>query len=127
MRTTTWLAAICAAFALMSASVAVACPPPPPPPPQDLGESEDAYAARVAAFQAAQEADHQAWLHAQQVRLWDEADSVFLARIERVRPGAATYYGPSQRATLRSLRMLKGKRYTNRFTLTHTVGVDSLE
>lgn len=117
---TKWLSTLAVALACFWTSIAVACPPPPPPPPQDVGESDTSYAARVAAFQAQQEANHQAWLHAQQVRLWDEADAVFIARIERVRPGADTYYGPSQRATLRPQRMLKGRRYTNRFTLTHT-------
>lgn len=102
---------------------AAACPPPPPPPPQDLGETDESYAARVVAFHTAQEEQHQAWLHARQVRLWDESDSVFLARIERVRPTELYSWGDVQRVTLRPVRdaaPLKGRRYTNTFRLGFT-------
>lgn len=111
-----------AALTLFGISAAAACPPPPPPPPQDLGEPDDAYAQRVVAFHTAQEQQHQAWLHDRQVRLWDEADSVFLARIERVQPVELYYWGDAQRVTLRAVRAaapLKGRRYTNTFRLAY--------
>jgi len=101
---------------------AIACPPPPPPPPQEASESEEAYAGRVGAHQAGLEAQHQAWLHDRQVRLWDESDAVFLARIERVRPVELYYWGDAQRVTLRPIRdaaPLKGRRYTNSFSLAY--------
>ena len=117
----TWLIALAAAFALFSANTAHACMPPPPPP-QEQGESDDAYAARVVAWQAARAAEDAQWRHNNQLRLWDNADSVFIARIVRVQPHEAPMYGDSQRVTLRSIRVLKGRRYTNRFTLQYTDG-----
>jgi hypothetical protein len=111
------------AIAVFAASTAAACPPPPPPPPQDVGESDEAYAIRSATYLAGLEAQHQAWLHERQVRLWDEADSVFLARIERVQPTELYYWGDVQRVTLRPVRdaaPLKGRRYTNTFRLAYT-------
>ena len=114
-----WLIALAAAFVLLSATTAHACLPPPPPPPEQ-GESEEAYAARVAAWQAERAAQEAQWRHDQQLRLWDEADSVFIARIVRVQPHQAPMYGDSQRVTLRGIRQLKGRRYTNRFALQYT-------
>ena len=110
------------AIAVFATCSAVACPPPPPPPPQDVGESDETYAARAAAHQAGLEAQHQTWLHERQVRLWDEADSVFLARIERMRPMELYAWGDVQRVTLRPLRgsaPLKGRRYANSFNLAY--------
>ncbi len=112
----TWLIALAAACALFSANSAQACMPMPPPP-QEQGESDEAYAARAAAWQAARDAEDAQWRHNNQVRLWDQADSVFLARITRVQPNANDY---GQRVTLRGIRPLKGRRYTNRFTLSAT-------
>ncbi|MBY0567249.1 MAG: hypothetical protein K2P70_08060 [Hyphomonadaceae bacterium] len=111
------LIAAAVAFTALVTSVAVACPPPPPGPPQEVGESDEAYAQRQAEFRAAQEQQHQDWLHARQVRLWDEADSVIIARIERVRTEDLYYIGEVPRVTLRPLRTIKGRRYTNRFDL----------
>ncbi len=116
----TWIVAVAAALALVSANTAEACVPMPPPP-AEAGESADAYAARVAAWQAQRDAEDAQWRHDRQVRTWDEADSVFLARITRVQPFQAPIYGDnSQRVTLRGVRALKGRAYTNRFTLNYT-------
>jgi len=115
----TALAAITAAAALFGAN-AIACPPPPPGPPQEAGESDEAYAQRIAAFRAAEEAQHQAWLLARQQRVWDEADAVFVARIERVGTSHLEYLGETPRVTLRPIRSLKGRRYASRFTLRYT-------
>jgi hypothetical protein len=117
----TWIVAVAAAFALLSANTAEACMPAPPPPPEE-GESGEAYGARVAAWQAARDAEAARWRADQQTRLWDEADSVILARIERVRPFETAMFGTSQRVTLRGVRGLKGRAYTNRFTLNYTDG-----
>jgi hypothetical protein len=114
------LIAAAVAFTALVTSVAVACPPPPPGPPQDVGESDEAYAQRQAEFRAAQEQQHQDWLHARQMRLWDEADSVIIARIERVRTEDLYYIGEVPRVTLRPVRTIKGRRYTNRFDLRYT-------
>lgn len=122
MNARTIITALIAAITAFSFATAAACPPPPPPPPQDVGETDDAYAVRVAAHQAALEAQHQDWLHQRQVRLWDESDSVFLARIERVQPMELYYWGDAQRVTLRPVRdaaPLKGRRYTNTFRLAY--------
>lgn len=108
------------ALAVFATSTAFACPPPPPGPPQDVGESDEAYAQRQAEFRAAQEQQHQDWLHARQVRLWDEADSVIIARITRVRTEELYYIGEVPRVTLRPVRTIKGRRYTNRFDLRYT-------
>jgi len=113
----TWIVAVAAAFALLAANTAEACLPPPPPPPEQ-GESEEAYGARVAAWQAERDAEAARWRADQQTRLWDEADSVILARIERVRPNANEY---GQGVTLRGIRSLKGHAYTGRFTLNPTL------
>jgi len=117
---TRFLLSTLVAITALTGAYAAACPPPPPGPPQDVGESDEAHAARVAAFQAAQEAQHQAWLHARQVRMWDEANSVIIARIERVRPDRIDYWGDTQRVTLRPVRTIKGRRYSNRFDLRYT-------
>lgn len=111
---------VIAAFALFASSYAAACPPPPPPPPQEALESDGDYAVRVAAWQAAQDTQHAAWLHERQQRLWDQADSVFLARIVRVRPAQHYMLGEIQRVTLQPVRTVKGRVYHSRFTLTHT-------
>ncbi len=111
----TWIAAFAAALALFSANAAQACMPMPPPP-QDAGESDESHAARVAAWQAALDAQDAQWRHERQQRLWDDADSVFLARIERVQPFTFDA-AESQRLTLRAVRSLKGRAYTNRFTI----------
>jgi len=115
----TALTTIAAAAALLGAN-AIACPPPPPGPPPEAGESAESHAARVAAFQAEQEAQHAAWLHARQQRVWDDADSVFVARIERVRSIALEHLSEAPRVTLRPVRTLKGQRYASRFALTYT-------
>lgn len=123
MKSNTLLSAVIGALATFSFATATACPPPPPPPPQEMGESEEAYGARVIAFHTAQEEQHQAWLHARQVRLWDESDSVFLARIERVQPMQLPFSGDVQRITMRPLRdagPLKGRRYRSSFNLAYT-------
>lgn len=112
----TWLIAIAAAFALFSANTAHACMPMPPPP-QEQGESDEAYAARAHDWQAQRNAEDAQFRADRQSRIWDEADSVFLARIVRVRPNANTY---GQSVTLRGIRTLKGRAYTNRFTLNPT-------
>ncbi|MCX7360139.1 MAG: hypothetical protein NT015_18620 [Alphaproteobacteria bacterium] len=112
----TWLFALAAAFALFSADAAQACMPMPPPP-QEQGESNEAYAARAAAWQAQRDAEDAQWRADRQSRNWEEADSVFLARIVRVQPNANAY---GQRVTLRAIRALKGRAYTNRFTLNYT-------
>lgn len=117
----TWIVALVAALALFSANTAEACMPMPPPP-QEEGESAEAHAARVTAWQAQRDAEDAQWRHDRQVRLWDEADSVILARIERVRPFETAMFGTSQRVTLRGVRALKGRAYTNRFTLNYTDG-----
>jgi hypothetical protein len=114
------LIAAAVAFTALVTSAAFACPPPPPGPPQEAGESDEAYAQRQAEFRAAQEQQHRDWLHARQVRLWDEADSVIIARIERVRTEDLYYIGEVRRVTLRPLRTIKGRRYTNRFDLRYT-------
>ena len=113
----TWLIALAAAFALFSANAAHACMPPPPPP-QEQGESDDAYAARVTAWQAQRNAEDAQFRADRQSRLWDEADSVFLARIVRIRSNANEY---GQGVTLRGIRSLKGRAFTNRFTLNPTL------
>lgn len=117
----TWIAALAATLFLLSANAAEACMPPPPPPPEQ-GETDAAYGARVAAWQAARDAEDTRWRAEHQSRLWDEADSVILARIVRVRPFETAMFGTSQRVTLRSIRALKGRNYTNRFTLNYTDG-----
>lgn len=108
------------ALAALATSAAFACPPPPPGPPQDVGESDEAYAARQAAFRAAQEQEHRDWLHARQVRIWDEADSVIIARITRVRTEELYYIGDVPRVTLRPVRTIKGRAYRNSFDLRYT-------
>ncbi len=108
------------ALTVFATSTAFACPPPPPGPPQEAGESDEAYAQRQAEFREAQEQQHRDWLHARQVRLWDEADSVIIARIERVRTEDLYYIGEVPRVTLRGVRSLKGRAYTNRFDLRYT-------
>ena len=108
------------ALTVFATSTAFACPPPPPPPPQEMGESEEAYGQRVVEFHTAQERQHQDWLHARQVRLWDEADSVIIARVTRVRTEELYYIGDVPRVTLRPVRTIKGRRYTNRFDLRYT-------
>lgn len=115
----TVLATFTAAAALLGAN-AIACPPPPPGPPQEAGESDEAYAQRIAAFRAAEEAQHQAWLLQRQQRVWDEATSVFVARIERVGTSNQDNLEGSPRVTLRPIRQLKGDRYSSRFTLRYT-------
>ena len=112
----TWIAAFVAIFALLGANAAQACMPMPPPP-QEQGESDDAYAARAAAWQAGRDAEDAQWRADRQSHLWDEADRVFLARIVRVQANANEY---GQRVTLRGIRALKGRAYTNRFTLNYT-------
>ncbi len=114
----TWLIFLAAAFALFTANTAQACMPMPPPP-QEQGESNEAYAARAAAWQAQRDAEDAQWRADRQSRTWDEADSVFVARIVRVQP-YENGFGQSQRVTLRSVRTLKGRTYTNRFTLNYT-------
>lgn len=114
----TWIAALAVALALFSANPAQACMPMPPPP-QEEGESAEAYAARAEAWQAARDAEDAQWRHDRQVRLWDEADAVFYARIERVQT-VRYNYGETQRVTLRGFRSFKGRLYTNRFTLQNT-------
>lgn len=114
----TWVAVLAAALVLVGANTADACMPMPPPP-QEQGESTEAHAARVTAWQAERDAQDAQWRHDRQQRLWDEADSVFLARIERVAPYSYGF-GDSQRVTLRGVRALKGRAYTNRFTLNYT-------
>jgi len=108
------------ALTVFATSTAFACPPPPPPPPQEMGESEEAYGERVVAFHTAQERQHQDWLHARQVRMWDEADSVIIARITRVRTEELYYIGDVPRVRLRPVRTIKGRRYTNSFDLRYT-------
>jgi|GEM_PF-3941900 len=115
-----WAGALVSAMTLLAASNAIACPPPPPGPPPEAGESEASHAARVAAFRAEQDAQHVAWLHERQVRVWDEADSVFVARIERVATAQLEHLGETPRVTLRPVRSLKGRRYASRFTLRYT-------
>ena len=117
----TWIAALAVSLTLFSASAAEACMPPPPPPPEQ-GESGEVYGVRVAAWQAARDAADAQWRAERQTRAWDEADSVILARIERVRPFETAMFGTSQRVTLRGIRALKGRAYTNRFTLNYTDG-----
>jgi hypothetical protein len=117
----TWIIAIAASLALISANTAEACLPMPPPPPEQ-DESGEAYAARVTAWQAERDAEAARWRAEHQTRLWDEADSVIVARIERVRPFETAMFGTSQRVTLRGVRALKGRAYTNRFTLNYTDG-----
>jgi len=112
----TWLIALAAALAFFSANNAQACMPMPPPP-QEQGESDEAYAARAAAWQAQRDAEDAQWRADRQSRMWDEADRVFLARIVRVQPNANDY---GQRVTLRGVRALKGRAYTGRFTLNYT-------
>jgi len=107
------------ALAVLATADASACMPMPPPP-QNEGESQEAYAQRVADWQAERDAEDAAWRHQRQVQLWDEADSVVLARIVRVRPDHNDYFGETQRVTLRPYRTLKGRRYTNSFTLRYT-------
>jgi hypothetical protein len=116
----TKLSLVVAAIALFGVGIANACPPPPPGPPPEVGESAESHAARVAAYQAGLEADHQAWLHARQVSLWDEADAVFIARITRVEPHHLTYIGDTQRVSLRAEQSLKGRRYNSSFSLRYT-------
>lgn len=115
-----WAGALVSAMTLLAANNAIACPPPPPGPPAEAGESEASHAARVAAWQAEQDAQHAAWLHDRQVRVWDEADSVFLARIERINTVNLEHLGETPRVTLRPVRSLKGQRYNSRFTLRYT-------
>lgn len=112
-----WIAAA-VALTLFSATAAQACMPMPPPP-QEQGETNEAYATRAAAWQAERDAQDAQWRADRQSRIWDEADSVFLARIVRVQPNANDY---GQRVTLRGVRSLKGRAYTNRFTLNYTEG-----
>lgn len=114
----TWVITAATALALFSASAAEACMPMPPPP-QEEGESAEAHAARVTAWQAQRDAEDAQFRAERQTRLWDEADSVILARIERVQPYSYAF-GDSQRVTLRGIRTLKGRAYTNRFTLNYT-------
>lgn len=114
------LIAAAVALTALVTSVSTACPPPPPGPPQEAGESDEAYAQRQAEFRAAQEAQHQQWLHDRQVRLWDEAESVIIARVERIRTVDLYYIGEVPRVTLRPVRTIKGRRYTNRFDLRYT-------
>lgn len=113
----TWIISLAATLAVFSISTAEACMPPPPPP-QEQGESDDAYTARVTAWQAQRNAEDAQFRADRQSRLWDEADSVFLARIVRVRANANEY---GQGVTLRGIRSLKGRAYTNRFTLNPTL------
>lgn len=108
------------ALTVFATATAFACPPPPPPPPQEMGESEEAYGERVVAYHTEQERQHQQWLHDRQVRLWDEADSVIIARVERIRTVDLYYIGEVPRVTLRPVRTIKGRRYTNRFDLRYT-------
>lgn len=114
----TWIAAFAAALTFFSANAAQACMPMPPPP-QEQGESADAHQARVTAWQAARDAEDAQWRHDRQIRLWDEADSVFVARIVRVQQHAYSF-GQGQRVTLRGVRALKGRAYAGRFTLSYT-------
>lgn len=113
-----WIAALAVSLTLLSANAAQACMPMPPPP-QEEGESGEAYAGRVTAWQAQRDAEDAQFRADRQTRLWDEADSVILARIERVQPNANDY---GSRVTLRGVRALKGRAYTNRFTLNYTEG-----
>jgi hypothetical protein len=119
MNIRTLLATLIAALALTGAHAA-ACPPPPPGPPPEVGESAESHAARQAAFRAEQDAQHAAWLHARQQRMWDEADSVIIARIVRVSADRIDYWGDTQRVSLRPVRTIKGRRYSNRFELRYT-------
>lgn len=116
----TWIAALAATLVMFSANTAQACMPMPPPP-QEEGENVEAYGARVTAWQAQRDTEDAQWRADREVRLWDEADSVILARIERVQPYSYNF-GESQRVTLRGVRALKGRAYTNRFTLNYTDG-----
>jgi hypothetical protein len=115
-----WTGALVGAMALLTVGNAIACPPPPPGPPQEAGESDDAYAARIAAFRAEEAAQHAAWSLQMQQRVWDEADSVFIARIERVGTVELQHVGDSPRVALRPVRSLKGRRYASRFMLRYT-------
>jgi hypothetical protein len=116
-----WAGALVSAMTLIAANNAIACPPPPPGPPPEAGESETSHAARVAAWQGEQDAQHAAWVLQLQQRVWDEADSVFVARIERVGAVTLEHLGETPRVTLRPLRSLKGRRYGSRFTLRYTL------
>lgn len=113
-------ASLVGAIAFLFTSVAAACPPPPPGPPQNVGETDEAYAARQAAWRAEQDAQHAAWLHQRQITLWDEANAVFIGRIIRVRPDRFDYLGETQRITMRPEDTLKGRRYNNTFGLRFT-------
>lgn len=114
----TVLAATLGAFALLAANSAAACMPMPPPP-QEQDESAEAHHARVLAWQAARDAEDAAWRLQREQENWDQADSVFVARLERI--GKADLNGSDvPRVTLRPITQLKGARHTSRFRLTYT-------
>ncbi|GAM97514.1 hypothetical protein U91I_01140 [alpha proteobacterium U9-1i] len=116
-RTITAIGALLAATLL--SSEALACMPMPPPP-QETGESAEAHAQRVAQWYADQAAQDAAWDLARQQRMWDQARTVLVARIERVRTKERDGLGATPTVTLRPVRWLKGQGRTRNFTLTYT-------
>ena len=104
------------ASVVLGSGTALACPPPPPPPME--GESPEAHQARMTAVRDAEAAARRAGALTRQQQLWDESESVLLARITEVsRIGGPFFYAPETRVRLAPVRTLKGRARRLSFSL----------
>ena len=112
------LAAVIAS-AVLGLGAAWACPPPPPPPAPMEGESAEAYQARLTAARDADEAARRANALTRQQQLWDESESVVVARITEVTEigSGPFFYEPETRVRLSPVRTLKGRTRRSSFSL----------
>ena len=123
MRPTLTLTIAAAAAALLLCQPAFACPPPLAPPPPYPNETTDAYAQRVTAWNNANKRAWDANALARQSDYWTRADTVVIARIDRI-VLIRNDYLPINRATLTPVAWLKGAKLTGRFTLADTDATD---
>lgn len=106
---------------------ASACPPPNPPPEPRSGETAQAYAARLAKFEAAAARASRERLAQIQEDQWKQADRVVIAKVVGLRPlrnEAAHYFPELQRVRLRPVAWLKGSPFETEFELYHTGATD---
>jgi hypothetical protein len=111
---------VTAIFAAALTGGAYACQPDPQPeiPSPQIGESQEAYSARVEAMRAeARALREQSWINQQQ-SWWDDSESVFIARVERV-ANVRLDFGEARRTYLRPVRWLKGGGPARRFFVNH--------
>lgn len=108
MKWTFSLVALTAITALLAASDSFACSPPPPPPPTWTAAQVDAHRTRQAL--------------AEQAGDWENAESVFIARVDELRLEVTTD-APLGWVTLRPALQLKGKYSRSKVSVRRTQGV----